>query len=67
MSTVEESVEVQVPIRTAYDQWTQFEEFPRFMEGVESITQLDDTAPPLGGRDRRRAARVAGGGHRAAP
>jgi uncharacterized membrane protein len=43
MSTVEESVEVAVPVRTAYDQWTQFEEFPQFMEGVESVTQLDDT------------------------
>ena len=42
MSTVEESIEVNVPIRTAYNQWTQFQEFPRFMEGVESITQLDD-------------------------
>jgi uncharacterized membrane protein len=43
MSTTEQSVEVEVPVRTAYDQWTQFEEFPRFMEGVESVRQLDDT------------------------
>jgi uncharacterized membrane protein len=43
MSTVEKSVDVNVPIRTAYDQWTQFEEFPRFMEGVKSVTQTDDT------------------------
>ena len=43
MTTIEESIEVKVPIRTAYDQWTQFEEFPRFMAGVESVTQLDDT------------------------
>jgi uncharacterized membrane protein len=43
MSTIRDSIEVQVPVRTAYDQWTQFEEFPRFMEGVESVTQLDDT------------------------
>ena len=43
MTTIEQSVDVQVPVRTAYDQWTQFEEFPRFMEGVESVTQLDDT------------------------
>jgi len=43
MSTIEESVEVEVPVRTAYDQWTQFEEFPQFMEGVESVRQLDDT------------------------
>ena len=43
MSTVEESIQVDVPVRTAYDQWTQFEQFPTFMEGVESITQIDDT------------------------
>jgi uncharacterized membrane protein len=43
MSRVEQSIEVDVPVRTAYDQWTQFEEFPRFMDGVESVTQLDDT------------------------
>jgi uncharacterized membrane protein len=43
MSSIEESVEVNVPVRTAYDQWTQFEEFPRFMEGVESVRQIDDT------------------------
>jgi uncharacterized membrane protein len=43
MATVEESVEVDVPVRTAYNQWTQFEEFPRFMSGVESVTQLDET------------------------
>jgi uncharacterized membrane protein len=43
MSTIEESVDVQVPVRTAYNQWTQFEEFPQFMEGVQSIRQLDDT------------------------
>ena len=43
MSTIEQSIEVEVPVRTAYDQWTQFEEFPRFMEGVESVRQIDDT------------------------
>ena len=43
MSTIEESIEVAVPVRTAYNQWTQFEEFPRFMEGVEEIRQIDDT------------------------
>jgi uncharacterized membrane protein len=42
-STVEQSVEVDVPVRTAYNQWTQFEEFPEFMEGVESVQQIDDT------------------------
>jgi uncharacterized membrane protein len=34
---------VRVPVTTAYNQWTQFEEFPRFMEGVEKVHQLDDT------------------------
>ncbi|MER5465996.1 SRPBCC family protein [Streptomyces sp. NPDC002668] len=43
MSTVKESVEVEVPVHTAYNQWTQFEEFPKFMEGVEEVTQLDNT------------------------
>ena len=43
MSTIEKSVEVNVPVRTAYDQWTQFEAFPRFMEGIEQVTQLDNT------------------------
>ena len=43
MSRVEESVDVNVPISTAYNQWTQFETFPKFMEGVESVTQIDDT------------------------
>jgi uncharacterized membrane protein len=40
--TIEQSVEVDVPIRQAYNQWTQFEEFPQFMEGVERVQQLDD-------------------------
>jgi uncharacterized membrane protein len=43
MSRVEKTLEVNVPVRVAYDQWTQFEEFPRFMEGVKSVQQLDDT------------------------
>ena len=43
MSTIEASIEVDVPVSTAYNQWTQFETFPRFMEGVESIRQLDAT------------------------
>jgi uncharacterized membrane protein len=43
MGTYEQSVDVSVPVRTAYNQWTQFEEFPRFMEGVEEVRQLDDT------------------------
>jgi uncharacterized membrane protein len=43
MSQIIETIDVDVPVRTAYDQWTQFEEFPRFMEGVESVKQLTDT------------------------
>jgi uncharacterized membrane protein len=43
MASVTESTDVNVPVRTAYNQWTQFEEFPRFMENVESVKQLDDT------------------------
>ena len=43
MSNIEESIEVQVPVRQAYNQWTQFEEFPQFMEGVNEVKQLDDT------------------------
>ncbi|MFE9623574.1 SRPBCC family protein [Streptomyces sp. NPDC006527] len=42
MSRVKETVEVEVPVHTAYNQWTQFEEFPNFMEGVEEVRQLDD-------------------------
>ena len=42
MGTVTESVDVAVPVRTAYNQWTQFEEFPRFMGGVQEVRQLDD-------------------------
>jgi len=43
MSTIEKSVEVDVPVTTAYNQWTQFESFPEFMEGVEEIHQVTDT------------------------
>jgi uncharacterized membrane protein len=42
MATIEKSIDVDVPVRTAYNQWTQFEEFPRFMEGVREVRQLDD-------------------------
>jgi uncharacterized membrane protein len=43
MGTYEQSIDVSVPVRTAYNQWTQFEEFPRYMEGVYECKQLDDT------------------------
>jgi uncharacterized membrane protein len=43
MSTIEKSVEVEVPVTTAYNQWTQFESFPEFMEGVDRIDQISPT------------------------
>jgi uncharacterized membrane protein len=43
VETIKESIDVAVPVATAYNQWTQFEEFPKFMEGVESVQQTDDT------------------------
>jgi uncharacterized membrane protein len=53
MARVEKTVEIARPLRMVYDQWTQFEEFPRFMEGVEEVEQLDD-------RTLRWKARIAG-------
>lgn len=41
-SSIKESIEVNVPVRAAYDQFTQFEEFPKFMESVHEVRQLDD-------------------------
>lgn len=43
MNTVEKSIVVDVPVNTAYNQWTQFEEFPQFMEGVEEVRQEGDS------------------------
>lgn len=42
METIEKSIEIDRPVRYVYNQWTRFEEFPRFMEGIESVEQLDD-------------------------
>jgi uncharacterized membrane protein len=42
MATIEKTIDIDRPVSTVYNQWTQFEEFPNFMEGVESVTQLDD-------------------------
>ncbi len=42
MAYIEKSIEVGCPVGTVYDQWTQFEEFPRFMEGVEEVVQHGD-------------------------
>jgi uncharacterized membrane protein len=43
MSSITQSIDVDVPVRAAYDQWTQFESFPQFMQGVDEVRQLDDT------------------------
>jgi uncharacterized membrane protein len=62
MSRIQGSIDVNVPVSTAYNQWTQFEEFPNFMEGVESVTQLDDTrlhwVAEFGGTRREWEARI---------
>jgi uncharacterized membrane protein len=54
ISTIDESIEVEVPVSTAYNQWTQFEEFPLFMEGVDDVRQHGDTrlhwVATIGGR-----------------
>jgi len=42
VARIDKSIEVEVPVSTAYNQWTQFEEFPRFMEGVQEVHQLED-------------------------
>jgi uncharacterized membrane protein len=56
MSTIEQSIEVEAPITAVYNQWTQFEDFPKFMSGVDSITQIDDAhlhwKVSIGGVDR---------------
>jgi uncharacterized membrane protein len=55
MATMEKTIDVDVPVRTAYGQWTQFEEFPRFMEGVKQVRQIDDKhlhwQAEIGGRE----------------
>jgi uncharacterized membrane protein len=43
METITKHIDVNAPVRSVYNQWTQFEEFPRFMEGIEEVRQLDDT------------------------
>jgi uncharacterized membrane protein len=62
MPTYEQRIEVDVPVRTAYDQWTQFEEFPRFMEGVEEVRQRTDAytewRAEIGGEERTWVARI---------
>jgi uncharacterized membrane protein len=62
MSEIMESVDVNVPVRTAYDQWTQFETFPRFMEGVKQVRQLDERTlewvADVAGKEKRWKARI---------
>ena len=57
MPKIADSIEVQVPVEQAYNQWTQFEEFPKFMEGIQSVQQLDDThvrwVAEIGGENRQ--------------
>jgi uncharacterized membrane protein len=42
MEKIEQSIEIDAPVTTVYNQWTQFEEFPHFMEGVREVRQIDD-------------------------
>src|SRR5918992_1471800 len=63
MAQVEKSIDVNVPVQVAYNQWTQFEEFPRFMEGVKEVRQLDHTTlhwtVRIGNQEREWKARIA--------
>jgi uncharacterized membrane protein len=62
MSVIEKSIDVRVPVRTAYNQWTQFEEFPQFMEGIVAVDQKDDThlsfRARIGGKEKTWEARI---------
>jgi uncharacterized membrane protein len=62
MERVEKSITVECPLQTVYNQWTQFEEFPRFMEGVKHVTQLDDKRlhweAEIGGKHKEWNARI---------
>lgn len=62
MATVQESIAVNVPLSQAYNQWTQFEDFPQFMSGVDAVQQLDDTTihfqTSIGGVKREYDARI---------
>ncbi|MCW4384771.1 SRPBCC family protein [Salinibacterium sp. SYSU T00001] len=62
MAQVIETIDVDVPVRTAYNQWTQFESFPHFMSMVKSITQIDDETThwevKIGGQDREFDAKI---------
>lgn len=62
MTSVQETLEIDVPVRQAYDQWTQFESFPNYMEGIEEVQQLSDTEArfrgKVGGVERTWTARI---------
>ena len=62
MASVVDSIDVKVPVSTAYNQWTQFEDFPHFMEGVKSVTQTNDThlhwVAEIGGKEKEWDAEV---------
>lgn len=62
MSRIEKTVVVDAPVGDVYAQWTQFEEFPRFMDGVDRVEQLDDRTlawtATVGGREKRWTARI---------
>ena len=62
METINETIQVDVPVSTAYNQWSQFQEFPKFMDGVESVEQIDDThlrwAAEVGGERREWQAEI---------
>jgi uncharacterized membrane protein len=62
MERLQKSIEVDRPLNQVYNQWTQFEEFPRFMEGVKSIKQLDDTrlhwVAEIGGKEKEWTAKI---------
>jgi uncharacterized membrane protein len=62
MATVEKMIDVDTPVSVCYDQWTQFESFPQFMEGVREVRQLDDTRlhwhAEIGGRDEQWEAKI---------
>ena len=53
-TNVLETIDVHVPVRTAYDQWTQFEEFPRFMKDVDEVRQVDEQLHPIDARSKGR-------------
>ncbi len=63
MSQIIETIDVDVPVRTAYDQWTQFESFPEFMDAVKSVRQVDDTTlewvAVVAGQEKRWTAKIA--------